>query len=113
MPRITVEPLPGGRDCGAVVVMARELQWPLVMLTPSDFLVGGEADVEDKARDIFNALSCGSRLIYFFDEIDELILVLLRQVCVNALSRSRVSEDALRRDDRGQRARADHRYRRA
>ena len=54
--------------------IAGELKWPLISLSPSDFLAAGEGEVEKRARQIFDALSEGSRLVYFFDEIDELIL---------------------------------------
>ena len=54
--------------------IAGELQWPLIVLTPSDFLAAGEGEVEARAKMIFDSLSEGSRLVYFFDEIDELIL---------------------------------------
>jgi ATPase family associated with various cellular activities (AAA) len=54
--------------------IAGELGWPLIALSPSDFLAGGEGGVERRAREIFEALKHGSRMVYFFDEIDELIL---------------------------------------
>jgi len=45
----------------------------LISLSPADFLAGGQDQVEARAKSIFDALAAGSRLVYFFDEIDELI----------------------------------------
>ena len=65
---------PGSAKSFLAKRIAGELQWPLIVLSPSDFLSAGEGEVEARARQIFNALAAGSRLVYFFDEIDELIL---------------------------------------
>ena len=65
---------PGTSKTHLAKAIAGELNWPLVSLSPSDFLVGGESSVETRAKEIFDALQHGSRIVYFFDEIDELIL---------------------------------------
>lgn len=46
----------------------------LVELTPSDFISGGEAEIEARAKNVFDALMCLEGVIVFFDEIDQLIL---------------------------------------
>ena len=64
---------PGSAKSYLARCIAGELGWPLIALSPSDFLSAGEAGIEARAREIFMALGSGSRLVYFFDEIDELI----------------------------------------
>jgi hypothetical protein len=64
---------PGTSKTFLTKAIAGELQWPLISLSPSDFLTRGEGYIESRSREIFRALSAGSRLVYFFDEIDELI----------------------------------------
>jgi len=64
---------PGSSKTFMAKAIAGELQWPLVSLSPADFLARGEQHIEAQAAAIFTALSAGSRLVYFFDEIDELI----------------------------------------
>ena len=65
---------PGTSKTFMAKAVAGELGWPLIVFSPSDFLAGGEAAVEIRSREIFKSLNNGSRLVYFFDEIDELIL---------------------------------------
>lgn len=64
---------PGSSKTFMAKAIAGELRWPLISLSPSDFLALGEQHVEAQAEATFAALSGGSRLVYFFDEIDELI----------------------------------------
>lgn len=64
---------PGSSKTFMAKAIAGSLQWPLVSLSPADFLARGEQHVEAQAAAIFTALRTGSRLVYFFDEIDELI----------------------------------------
>jgi hypothetical protein len=64
---------PGTSKTFLAKAIAGELSWPLISLSPSDFLARGEQDIESRASEIFSSLSAGSRLVYFFDEIDELI----------------------------------------
>jgi hypothetical protein len=53
--------------------IAAYLGWPIVSLSPADFLTRGDQNIEARAQEIFTALSHGSRIVYVFDEIDELI----------------------------------------
>jgi hypothetical protein len=64
---------PGTSKTFLAKATAGELDWPLISLSPSDFLARGEQHIESRAQEIFSSLSAGSRLVYFFDEIDELI----------------------------------------
>lgn len=48
--------------------------WPLVIITPSNFIASGADLVESKAKDIFNILSEQRNIVVLFDEIDRLIL---------------------------------------
>jgi hypothetical protein len=64
---------PGTSKTFLANAIAGELKWPLISLSPSDFLTKGATNIEARASEIFTALSSGSRLVYFFDEIDELI----------------------------------------
>jgi SpoVK/Ycf46/Vps4 family AAA+-type ATPase len=64
---------PGTSKSLMAQAIAGELGWPLISLSPSDFLSRGEEHIESRAQEIFRALRAGSRLVYFFDEIDELI----------------------------------------
>jgi hypothetical protein len=64
---------PGTSKTFLAKAIAGELNWPLISLSPSDFLARGGQQIEARAQEIFSALRAGSRLVYFFDEIDELI----------------------------------------
>jgi hypothetical protein len=64
---------PGSSKTVMAKAIAGELQWPLISLSPADFLADGEQRIEAQAEGIFTALSAGSRMVYFFDEIDELL----------------------------------------
>jgi hypothetical protein len=65
---------PGSAKTYLAKCIAGELKWPLIALSPSDFLSAGEAGLESRAREIFDSLRSGSQIVIFFDEIDELIL---------------------------------------
>src|SRR5215217_8785811 len=54
--------------------IATALKWPLIELSPSDFIAEGSSQVEARSRDIFDALRQQDRVVIFFDEIDRLIL---------------------------------------
>lgn len=54
--------------------IAQQLGWPLLTITTSDFIVDGEAQVEARSKDIFEALNEQRDLVVFFDEIDRLVL---------------------------------------
>lgn len=59
---------PGTSKTFLAEAIAGELRWPLISLSPSDFLTTGEQHIEARAKEIFSALCAGSRLVYFFDE---------------------------------------------
>ena len=54
--------------------VAQQLGWPLLTITTSDFIVDGEAQVEARAKKVFEALNSQRDLVVFFDEIDRLVL---------------------------------------
>jgi MoxR-like ATPase len=54
--------------------VARELGWPLITITTSDFIIDGEAQVEARAKNIFQTLELQVGAVIFFDEIDRLLL---------------------------------------
>jgi hypothetical protein len=64
---------PGSAKTFTAECLAHETGWPLIVLTPSDFVSQGQELVEARSREIFEALACARRVIIFFDEIDELI----------------------------------------
>jgi hypothetical protein len=64
---------PGTSKTFLAKAIAGELNWPLVSLSPSDFLTRGTGDIEARATEIFSALESGSRMVYLLDETDELI----------------------------------------
>jgi ATPase family associated with various cellular activities (AAA) len=65
---------PGTGKNGIAEDLAGALGFPLVTVTPSDFIRRGEAEVEARAQDIFDALGEQSDMVVLFDEIDRLIL---------------------------------------
>lgn len=54
--------------------LAEILKFPLIEITPSDFIMGGEAQVEERAKKIFQTLKEQRNVIILFDEIDRMIL---------------------------------------
>jgi hypothetical protein len=64
---------PGTSKTFLAKAIAAELSWPLISISPSDFLAKGDANIEVRAQEIFSSFSAGSRLVFLFDEIDELI----------------------------------------
>jgi MoxR-like ATPase len=65
---------PGTGKSTAPEQIANLLGWPLITVTPSDFIAGGEAEVENRAKMIFATLEEQSQKVILFDEIDRLIL---------------------------------------
>lgn len=65
---------PGTGKTSLVRALAAELGWDMITITPSDFVVGGESQVEARAKDIFEVLRFQSRTVILFDEIDRLLL---------------------------------------
>ena len=54
--------------------IAKTNGWPLITITPSDFIASGTEQVEAKAKNIFKVLKEQKNLVVLFDEIDRLIL---------------------------------------
>ena len=54
--------------------LAAALRWPLITVTPSDFMAQGTAAVEARAQAVFTALEQQRRAVVIFDEVDRLIL---------------------------------------
>lgn len=54
--------------------IAETLGWPLITITPSDFVASGVDQVETKSKNIFKVLCEQKEKVIFFDEIDRLIL---------------------------------------
>lgn len=56
-----------------VEALAWTCKVPLIEVTPSDIAKGGEAEIELRARTVFEALSLLSRVIILFDEFDPVL----------------------------------------
>jgi hypothetical protein len=54
--------------------LAQALGWPLITITPSDFMARGTAAVEARAQAVFTALQVQRNAVVIFDEIDRLVL---------------------------------------
>jgi DNA polymerase III delta prime subunit len=54
--------------------LAKALNWRLIRIAPSDFIARGEAEVEARAKAIFQTLEEQDNVVILFDEIDRLIL---------------------------------------
>jgi hypothetical protein len=54
--------------------IAETLGFPLITITPSDFITGGGEAVEARAKAIFEMLGVQTELVVLFDEIDNLLL---------------------------------------
>lgn len=65
---------PGTGKTSFAEELSRALRWPLIIVTPSDFIRGGESEVEARAKMIFEVLESQSDAVVLFDEIDRMIL---------------------------------------
>jgi len=65
---------PGTGKTSFAEELSRALQWPLITVTPSDFIRGGESEIESRAKTIFDVLNAQSEAVVLFDEIDKMIL---------------------------------------
>ncbi|MFK4765128.1 AAA family ATPase [Desulfobaculum sp. SPO524] len=54
--------------------LAKELGYQFITVTPSDFLAGGAAEVEQRAKAIFQMLEQQDESVVLFDEIDHFLL---------------------------------------
>jgi len=64
---------PGTSKTAIAESVAVELGWPLITISPSDFLTEGMDQVELRAKKIFDVLQHLSEAVVLFDEIDELV----------------------------------------
>jgi SpoVK/Ycf46/Vps4 family AAA+-type ATPase len=63
---------PGTTKTSIVRAVAAGLGWPLVILSPGDFIAKGLEDLETQARSVFGRLRQLERTVVLFDECDEL-----------------------------------------
>lgn len=64
---------PGTGKTTLVEAVAASSYADLVQITPSDFLLEGEAFVERRARLVFRALSCLTKCVILFDEFEQIL----------------------------------------
>ncbi|WP_322060617.1 ATP-binding protein [Paraburkholderia sp. J63] len=65
---------PGGTGKTTLIeALANTCRVPLVEVTPSDIVERGEADIERRARTVFEALSMLSQVVILFDEFDPVL----------------------------------------
>ncbi len=64
---------PGTGKTTLVEALAASCGVPLVEITPSDIVYGGEEAVERRARAVFHALSLLTRVVIIFDEFDPVL----------------------------------------
>jgi SpoVK/Ycf46/Vps4 family AAA+-type ATPase len=65
---------PGTGKTNFAEELARALGYSLILVTPSDFIRGGESQVEERAKHIFDVLSAQADAVVLLDEIDRMIL---------------------------------------
>ncbi len=63
---------PGTSKTTIVKAVADGLQWPVVLLSPGNFIEKGLEHIEAQARSVFGSLMSLSRAVVIFDECDEL-----------------------------------------
>jgi hypothetical protein len=64
---------PGTGKTTLAEALAKSAMVPLVEITPSDILVGGEEGIETRARTVFEALSMVSNVVILMDEFDRVL----------------------------------------
>jgi hypothetical protein len=64
---------PGTSKTKVTQAVADDLRWPMISLSPADFVKGSLAHVYEQAQEIFEDLMDLSRVIVFFDEMDALV----------------------------------------
>jgi hypothetical protein len=64
---------PGTGKTTLVEALAKSADVPLVEITPSDILVGGEEAIERRTRHVFQALSKLTHVVILFDEFDPIL----------------------------------------
>lgn len=73
MAALLVDGPPGTGKTTLVSKLAEELGWPLLTLTPADFLVDGLEGIERRAAEVFKDLCGLRRVVILFDECDEFL----------------------------------------
>ena len=63
---------PGSGKTYVVECLAKKIGWPLVELSPSQFIEKGTEFIEDRSKEIFGQLFSLHHAVVFFDECDEL-----------------------------------------
>ncbi|MBT9147286.1 MAG: ATP-dependent zinc metalloprotease FtsH [Syntrophomonadaceae bacterium] len=63
---------PGTQKTSIVKAVADSLRWPIVSLSPGDFIEKGLEYIEAQASSVFNRLHSMSQTVVLFDECDEL-----------------------------------------
>jgi hypothetical protein len=64
---------PGTGKTTLVEAIAKSADVPLVEITPSDILVGGEEAIERRTRHVFRALTMLTNVVILFDEFDPIL----------------------------------------
>jgi hypothetical protein len=65
---------PGTGKTSFCELLAAALRYDFIYVSPSDFIRGGEAGVEERAKRVFDALQEQSNCVILLDEIDRLLL---------------------------------------
>jgi hypothetical protein len=65
---------PGTGKSTVAEYLALETGFPMITITPGDFITSGSEAVEGRAKALFDVLSQQSRIVILFDEIDNLLL---------------------------------------
>jgi cytidylate kinase len=65
---------PGTGKTSVAEKLAASLRWRLLTITTSDFVILGEAQIEARAKAIFEVLQLQTDCVVLFDEIDRLLL---------------------------------------
>jgi hypothetical protein len=65
---------PGTGKTTVAEQLAASLQRPLIIITVSDFLAAGAAEIENRAKGVFEVLCAQEEVIILFDEIDQFLL---------------------------------------
>lgn len=65
---------PGTGKTSTAKAIARILHWPLITVTPGDFIAKGQEGLEARAQIIFTTLGLVTNHVVFFDEMDQLML---------------------------------------
>jgi hypothetical protein len=65
---------PGTSKTSTMEALANRLEWQFLQITPADFLLAGEEQVEARATLIFEILKRAKNFVVLFDEVDEFLV---------------------------------------